>query len=254
MRNNSISVSMASYNGALYIEEQVRSILQQLGENDELLVVDDDSTDDTVDVLLSIGDKRIRILRNETNLGHVATFEKAITEARGDLIFLADQDDVWLPGRVTALREALERKRYAASNWSILGRETNMTAQSRLSVANTLTPWKNVGRIYQGSIAYFGCAMAFRAEARALIIPFPKKTEAHDHWIAIVGNLDGGMAHLADSTVARRLHGNNLTSSRRALIPVLRTRVRLTSLLITAIARAIRSPASHDDVQNPVQR
>jgi glycosyltransferase involved in cell wall biosynthesis len=233
----SISVCMASYNGSLFIEEQIHSILDQLLPTDELVVIDDGSRDDTVSIVRAIDDDRIRILLNSTNVGHVAAFERSIREATGDLVFLADQDDVWLPGRVELLREALRDKQYAASNWTVLGAESISEDQPRLSANDTDTPWRNVARLYLGSIPYFGCTMAFRRQALSSILPFPPMTEAHDHWIALMGNLDGGIAHVGESTVARRLHENNLTSTRRSLGPVVRTRVKLTVLLVTALLR-----------------
>jgi O-antigen ligase len=232
-----ISVCMATYNGESFVEEQVKSILRELRPNDELVVIDDGSRDDTVSIVRAIGDDRIRILLNSTNMGHVAAFERSIREATGDLVFLADQDDVWLPGRVELLREALRDKQYAASNWTVLGAESISEDQPRLSANDTDTPWRNVARLYLGSIPYFGCTMAFRRQALSSILPFPPMTEAHDHWIALMGNLDGGIAHVGESTVARRLHENNLTSTRRSLGPVLRTRVKLTVLLVTALVR-----------------
>lgn len=237
MTFESISVCMASYNGSLFIEEQIHSILDQLLPSDELIVIDDGSRDDTVSIVRAIDDDRIRILLNSTNEGHVAAFERSIREARGDVVFLADQDDVWLPGRVELLREALREKPYAASNWTVLGEESISEDQPRLSENDTATPWRNVVRLYLGAIPYFGCTMAFRREAISSILPFPPLTEAHDHWIALMGNLDGGIKHVGQSTVARRLHENNLTSSRRSLGPVFRTRVKLTVLLVTALLR-----------------
>ena len=79
-----ISVCMASYRGALYIEEQISSILQELGPNDELVIVDDASPDDTVEVIREFNDPRVRLIQNASNSGYVRTFEKAVLASEGE--------------------------------------------------------------------------------------------------------------------------------------------------------------------------
>src|SRR5665647_1711453 len=103
-----ISVCMATYNGAPYVGEQMNSILEQLGPSDEVVVVDDASTDDTVDRLHAIGDQRVRVLESAENRGYVRGFEESLRNAHGQFILLSDQDDVWEPGRVRAIVGALE--------------------------------------------------------------------------------------------------------------------------------------------------
>ena len=88
-----ISVCMATYNGEKYLREQVGSILTQLGENDELVVSDDGSTDSTIDILKSYNDPRIKIFINTGRHGVNSNFENALRHADGDYIFLSDQDD-----------------------------------------------------------------------------------------------------------------------------------------------------------------
>ena len=97
------SVAMCTYNGARFIEEQLRSILNQTKLVGEIIVCDDGSTDKTVNIIQKIAEETtipIRIYINETNLGCVQNFEKAIHLCQGDLIFLSDQDDIWLPEKV----------------------------------------------------------------------------------------------------------------------------------------------------------
>ena len=77
-----ISVCMAAYNGARHIKEQIASILTEIGKHDELIVVDDSSTDETVSIINGIDDSRIRLIKAEQNNGYVKTFERALGEAR----------------------------------------------------------------------------------------------------------------------------------------------------------------------------
>ena len=96
---------MAVYNGAAYLLPQFESILTQLRTADEVVVVDDASQDDSADVLRNLSDSRLHVYRNETNLGVLASFEKALKLAHGDILFLSDQDDLWLPGKVDKIIE-----------------------------------------------------------------------------------------------------------------------------------------------------
>lgn len=92
-----ISVCMATYNGEEYIKEQLESILCQLGEMDEIIISDDGSTDNTLNIIESYNDSRIKIHINTGKHGFVYNFENALQKAKGEYIFLSDQDDIWLP-------------------------------------------------------------------------------------------------------------------------------------------------------------
>jgi glycosyltransferase involved in cell wall biosynthesis len=237
-----ISVCMASYNGASYVGEQLRSILAQLGAGDEVVVADDASTDNTVDTIRALGDDRVRVLTLPRNVGHVRAFEAALREAVGDVVLLSDQDDVWIPGRVQTLLDALESSPIVASNWRLIGGADHDGPHFTDEAASTAPKLANVGRILLGRLPYFGCAMGIRRDAMPQVLPFPRATEAHDLWIAMVGNMSGGMAHLGASTVERRIHETNLTPrSRRSIGPVLLTRVGMVQLAAIAVARVARA-------------
>jgi glycosyltransferase involved in cell wall biosynthesis len=102
------SVCLASYNGEKYIKNQLLSILQQLGENDEIVIVDDKSNDLTIDVIKGLKDNRIKLFINKKNKGPSAAYERAIYLSKGDIIFLSDQDDIWINGRIKMMMNVLE--------------------------------------------------------------------------------------------------------------------------------------------------
>ena len=105
-----ISVAMAYYNGGTYIEEQMDSILSQLGEKDEVIVSVDGASDGSKPLLLKMAevDSRIHIVKGPGK-GVVRNFENAIRHCNGDIIYLSDQDDIWKPDKV-------EKVNYAFSN------------------------------------------------------------------------------------------------------------------------------------------
>lgn len=97
------SVALCTYNAEKFIRQQLDSILQQSTAIDEIMICDDFSTDETLKILQDYKNQHpdlFQIFRNESNLGYVQNFEKAISLCTGDLIFLSDQDDIWYPNKV----------------------------------------------------------------------------------------------------------------------------------------------------------
>ncbi len=230
---------MATYNGSKYVQDQLRSILDELAPDDEVVVYDDASRDSTLEEISKVNDPRIRVIASDTNLGHVRAFEQSLRNARGDYIFLSDQDDLWIPGRRTLLLDALKDHRFVASNWEPFGSDV---LPARVLLPSSNRAGLNIARIFLGSMPYFGCAMGVTRDGLALALPFPRAVEAHDLWLGLVGNLDGGFAHVHDTTVARRIHSNNLTPfSRRPLTSVLKSRVILFRLLVVGAVRRLKS-------------
>ncbi|GAB3036992.1 hypothetical protein GCM10011376_32050 [Nocardioides flavus (ex Wang et al. 2016)] len=244
-----VSVAMATYNGSRHVVEQLRSILDQLGPRDEVVVVDDASTDDTVAVLETVADPRLRVIRSSVNRGYVRAFEAAIAATTADVVLLADQDDVWLPGRRDAMAAALRDHQVVASNLTTLG------GPDTLQGPFGQTDWKlgpdddgrrlaNLIGIIAGLKPYYGCAMGVRRDALATVLPFPRHlVESHDLWLAMYGNLAGSITHLDRRTLARRLHDDNATPARpRGPRAVLVSRARLVRALLELRRRVRQRP------------
>lgn len=228
----SASVCMATFNGESYVGEQVESILVQMSANDELVIVDDASTDNTLSVIAEFRDQRINLIRRQSNLGHVKAFETAIFNATGDVIVLSDQDDVWLPKRLDRMRQTLStsREMVLATGLQTFSADLPETfGEIRLSRAGRL---KDSALFLSGRQAYFGSGMAFSSRLRPVILPFPPMVIAHDHWIAVAGFSSNGIAQDPEPSVLRRIHGANLTpQSRRSLGVALAYRVDLVKLI-----------------------
>ena len=234
---------MATYNGALYVAHQLRSILDELQPDDEVIVVDDASRDETVEIVRSLDDPRVRVISQEVNAGYVASFERALGEARGDVVMLSDQDDEWVPGRRAVMVDALDRGDVVASNLELLG------SGDPLASPYTRRPWRLSARrssrlrreasILAGTAPYYGCAMAIRRDATRYILPFPAGLrESHDLWIATVANASGTLVHIDDVTIRRRVHDSNASTSRpRGVRAALRSRALMIRLWREAIRR-----------------
>ncbi|SDP04468.1 Glycosyl transferase family 2 [Arthrobacter sp. ok909] len=232
------SICMATYNGAEFVEEQLASILAELGPDDEIVIVDDASTDDTVARIRQLADPRIRLIEAAANQGYVRSFEQAVRASRGEAIFLADQDDVWIEGRLDAMLEALATHAVVASNFDVLG-GGDRPPIPRLRAADSGRHRANLWGIMVGYRAYYGCGMAFRREVLPSFVPVPAYLhESHDLWLAILGNTAGSIRHLDASTLLRRLHESNATPRGwRSLSVILAARVVLLRLMIEARRR-----------------
>ncbi len=106
-----ISVAMAVYNGPDYIEEQLDSILNQSIAVDEIVIVDDGSSDGSREILLKFKQKypEIRLFFNKNNLGYLKNFSKAASLCRGDITFLCDQDDCWHHNKAATMIHTMEK-------------------------------------------------------------------------------------------------------------------------------------------------
>lgn len=234
------SVCMATYKGARYVGEQLESILSQLGTEDEVVIVDDASPDDTVKKIMAFDDPRIRLIRADSNQGYVRSFQQAALASRGEFIFLADQDDVWIPGRLEHMLSALQVSAVVASNFDILGGGPR-PAIPRLRSADGSRKLANLFGILVGYRAYYGCGMAFRRELLEAFAPMPSYLrESHDLWLAIIGNMAGSIVHLDEPTLLRRLHDENATPRGwRSLATITAARVVLLRLMVEARRRLL---------------
>lgn len=194
-RSLKLSVCMAAYNGEQYVVEQIQSILHQLHEQDELVIVDDASTDRTRDRIKAFCDSRVRLIEHSSNCGVVATFEDAIRNATGDILFLADDDDIWAPNKVEKVIETFEKHpdaQIVTSEVSIIDELGCPSSDTRLSDRTTFRSefWKNIlWNHFQGS------AMAIRSSLLNSVLPFPKHVGfLHDQWIGTRNALSGKSA------------------------------------------------------------
>lgn len=191
-----ISVCMATYNGARFIREQIDSILLQLGADDELIVSDDGSTDGTLEILAeyATADARVRVLHHEKkNLAYAKikhsrnfyyatdNFENALRQAKGDYIFLADQDDVWLPEKKSKMIASLQENDSdcVMCNFSTVDERGKIMQKNGLKknpISKTI-----FFRIIKSRL--IGSSMVLKKCVLEKSLPFPKFLLAHDLWL-----------------------------------------------------------------------
>lgn len=206
-----ISVCLASFNGEEYIRLQIESILRQLSDEDELIISDDGSSDRTVHIIQSIGDRRIKLYQNHFH-SPINNFEFLLGEASGDIIITSDQDDLWLEGRVSEVEKMHNEKdvQLIICKCQTINGEGKVLKESFYSeddpVSHSLLHnlWKN---------PYLGCCLSMTKEVIPYILPFPPKIAMHDIWEGLVVQAFFKVAYYGERPLVQyRRHGDNFTT------------------------------------------
>ncbi len=209
-----ISVCIATHNGGAHIVEQINSILEQLSENDEVVVSDDGSVDETLELLKSYGDKRIKIFEYEqidprckTSTLVAFNFQNALINAKGDHLFLSDQDDLWLPNKITMCMRALETNDLVVHNFMLCNEAMDYLGK------NQYCGHYPFGDIFAIRNTYYGCTMAFRRSVLSYALPFPPKLELHDFWIGLLTEFKGKVQYIDEPLIKYRINNNSVSHS-----------------------------------------
>ena len=211
-----ISVCLATYNGADFIIRQLDSVLKQLRENDQVVLVDDCSKDGTVEMIKEKYGNRVDVFVNEQNVGAIKSFEKAISLAKGDILFLCDQDDIWDDRKVAKVVQAFQEQ-----NADLVVHDAQVV-DGNLHIINHSWNQYNGNNINQGMFgnilknAFTGAMMAFRKELVQQILPFPDSIEMHDQWIALVCMREKKNIVVINEPLMKYVrHGKNVTGIKK---------------------------------------
>jgi glycosyltransferase involved in cell wall biosynthesis len=205
----SVSVCIATYNGAQFIIEQLSSVLDQLDETDEIIISDDHSTDHTLSLISSLKDSRIRILMNPGEKGHLHNFEHALNHALHNYIFLADQDDVWVAGRLDAMKAALANNDIVITDHSVIDKDGTIVMNSYFEKF----PFRSKPGLFRNlwRHSFSGCCMGFRRHMLKIALPFPPGIGYHDYWLGLIGNLFFKVEFINYPYTLYRDHSNNVS-------------------------------------------
>lgn len=204
-----VSVCIPTYNGAKYIKEQLDSILSQLGESDEIVVSDDSSHDDTLAIVRSIGDNRIVVLEGGDFKSPIFNVENALKHSKGRFIFLSDQDDVWMAGKLSAMLSELENYDAVVSDCKVVDQNKNVIEESFFAKRNSGKGF--LKNLYKNT--YLGCCMAFRREVLDYVLPFPKDIPMHDMWIGLSVDFRKPVRFINTPYLLYRRHGENTSTA-----------------------------------------
>ncbi len=214
-KNGGISVCMATHNGGKYIGKQLESIMAQLAPDDELIISDDSSTDDTISIIKGYSDPRVRLLENNTFFNPVFNIENALRKASGEIIILSDQDDVWLKNKTAVIRREFSEMRVGIK---LIVLDGYIVDESESVIRDSVFAHNHSGKglfknIYDNT--YMGCCMAFSRDLLKIALPFPKHIPMHDMWLGILAELFGEVVFVPEKTILYRKHETSITKLHR---------------------------------------
>ncbi|AMC01351.1 Chondroitin polymerase [Aerococcus viridans] len=223
--NYRVSVAMCTFNGSKFIKEQLKSIINQTRQPDEIVICDDISTDNTIKLIESILEEtniEWSVLVNESRLGVAKNFEKAISLCTGDIIFTSDQDDYWVEYKIDKVLDEFKKNpevnlvfsnaRLVDSNlielpgdlWSSIGFSNNKLKKDKIFVLESLLKNNFVT----------GATMAFRKDVLNRIFPIPNYW-IHDYWIALQCLLEGKVFAVPEMLILYRQHDKNVIGAKK---------------------------------------
>lgn len=202
-----VSVALVTYNSEKYLREQVDTILLNLGDGDEVVVSDDGSSDSTLSILQEYAekDRRIAIYRI-AHSGCNGNYENAISHCTGDIIFLSDDDNVWMEGKVKKVLQAFaEHPRvWFVQHDCVVGDSALHTISPSFFKDRKAKPglFRNIMKT-----SYGGSLIAFKKELISRILPFPKKMPFfYDEWIGLEATKHGKVLFLNETLSIWRRH------------------------------------------------
>lgn len=226
------SVVLASHNGERFIGDQLDSILPQLDSEDEIIVSDDASTDRTLQVVSARADARVHVIAHRARAGYVANFQRALNECRGDDIYFADQDDIWMPDKVATLSAALRRCALVASDAIVVNEQLERLHDSWFALrgATRFEAWP----VYLKP-CIIGATMACRRVWLQSRLPLPAGVP-HDFWLSLNAILDDTLEVVQRPLILyrrhERAHSVSATDQRRQAGTILTERLRLAAALL----------------------
>lgn len=215
-----ISVALCTYNGEKYLQEQLDSIAKQTHPPDELVVCDDVSSDRTMQILHDFkahAEFAVHIFRNDRNLGSSLNFGVAIEKCQGDIIVLADQDDVWKPEKLETILHCFVNNAHVGlvfSDGLIVDGQLKPQGKTMWQTVNFSTPAQKrlqseyTFRTLLQRNYITGAMMAFRAQFKPLILPISRYW-VHDYWIVLLLAMQTDFIAIPEPLILYRQHAHN---------------------------------------------
>lgn len=218
-----VSIVLATFNGEKYLAKQLASLTRQTRLPDELVVVDDGSTDGTRDILKQFARTApfpVELIALSQRLGTCEAFGDALARASGDILVICDQDDQWLPDKLAVMAERMAQRpdaMLAFSDATLIDAEDHFLSRSRWRVAGFGTNQQSLmtqdpfGQMIARQIVS-GCTAAIRRPLLPALLPFPAGihpalgTMMYDRWISLLGAATGPVLLIPERLVAYRIH------------------------------------------------
>lgn len=221
-----VDIILATYNGDKYLQSQLDSIISQTHQNWRLLISDDGSDDGTLDMLRKFEalDSRISLINNDRQGGVVNNFLCALRFAEAPYIMFCDQDDIWLPDKISNMLAEIEiKERASPSNTPILVFSDlclvdadGVTIDSSYYSSNKLNPENNRSFKYLAwRSTVYGCSVIFNKSLFDVSMPMPRNVPMHDHWFALNAAVFGQIFYFNQATLKYRQHSSNVVGGKK---------------------------------------
>lgn len=223
--SQSVAVVMATYNGSHYIREQLTSILNQTYKNLKIYISDDNSIDDTVDIISDYQQKdpRVIFLGRNKNSGVVSNFNNALCSTEESIVFLCDQDDIWPTNRVELMLDFyLNHKE--TSKPTLVYTDMSMIDSNGLQISSSFYDTARIDPLYNKEPKYltwrctaYGCTMLLDRDLLNIALPLPTDSETtmHDNWLMLCAISKGTAHYMNYCSVYYRQHNNNHTGGKK---------------------------------------
>ncbi|MFH0976226.1 MAG: glycosyltransferase family 2 protein [Spirochaetota bacterium] len=213
-----VSIALATFNGEKFLREQLDSIYDQTYKNIEIIVSDDCSSDETVEILNEYSKKfGLKYHINNKNIGFVKNFEAAILKCKGEYIALADQDDIWMPDKIERLVSEIEDYSLICSDAELIDDNGNRIAESFQRYSrNYIADGKEFAiLVFRNFVT--GCTALVTKDLIKRALPIPNGIHHHDWWLALIASKTNGIKYMKAPLIKYRQHQNNDTGANKKI-------------------------------------
>ncbi len=215
-----VEILMSTHNGAKYLSAQIESLFAQTHKNWRLIVRDDKSSDNTIDIIEEYCGKypdKIKLVADgEGQLGACQSFARVLQHADANYMMFCDQDDVWLPHKVeTSVKELLRHENEGPPVPMLLFTDLIVVDETLSVLADSFWRYQKVHpcNTWTSSLLFdnvaTGCTIIFNKLLKDVAQPIPPEALMHDWWLALVCSIHGRLGYLRDRTLLYRQHGKN---------------------------------------------
>lgn len=218
-----IDILLATYNGEKFVKEQIESILNQTYENFNLIISDDASTDNTLNILEEYEkkDTRIKVFKKERNEGLIDNFEFLLKNVTSDYFMFSDQDDIWKKDKIEKSINKLkeESSGLVYTDLEIVDEKLNVIYPSYWKykqIYKKIIKYNNFEALYLNNFVT-GCTILAKSKYIKDILPLPRNSKfvLHDYWTALIISAKDKISYVEEPTIQYRQHKNNRVGSSR---------------------------------------
>ena len=210
IQNEFVSIAMTTYNGERFLRKQLDSIYNQSYKNLEVVVCDDRSNDNTIQILDEYSKRYgTRVYVNESNIGFLRNFEKALRLCHGEYIALADQDDIWLPNKIERLVNNISAYTLVFSDAQYIDENDIVFSPSIMKFIGAPNLTGKPFRILTFGSYITGCTVLFKRELLSIALPIPEGECYHDWWLSLIACKQNGIFYLDEPLINYRKHDAN---------------------------------------------